>query len=274
MNLLFSSKRILRPSCRLFGSYVDGIPLQKDLPKTIDFRSDTVTQPNAALRKQMVDAPTGDDVFYDDPTINRLQDEMAKLFGKEAAILVPSGTMGNLMAMMLNCNRKGDAAIIGDMSHINNWERGNMAAAGSVFPITLQNQADGTIDLKEVEYFTRNHTPDPHLAINTLFCLETSHNECNGRVLRMDYIKQAKKVAKKYKMKMHLDGARSFNAAVFLGISPAEMCKDFDTVNVCLSKGLGAPLGSVLIGNAKDIKHCLIIRKLLGGNLRQAGIIC
>ena len=147
-----------------------------------------------------------------------------------------------------------------------------MASLASVMPVTLQNQPDGTIDLDEVEHFCR--PADPHLAVTKLFCLESTHNECNGRVLRMPYIKKAKKVARRHKMKMHLDGARCLNAAVYLGISPAEMCQDFDTVSICLSKGLGCPAGSLLVGSEKDIKYCLILRKLLGGNLRQAGILC
>jgi len=220
----------------------------------------------------MVNAPVGDDVFYDDPTINLLQDEVAKLYGKEAALLVPSGTMANLIGFMLHCRQKGDAAIIGDMSHINNWERGNIAAAGSIMPITLRNEADGTLDLEEVDFFCRD--ADPHKVVNKMLCLETTHNQCGGKVLKMDYILKAKKMARKHKMKMHLDGARSLNAAAFLGITPEEMCKPFDTVSVCLSKGLGAPLGSMIVGSEKHIKQSLIFRKLLGGNLRQAGIIC
>ena len=222
------------------------------MPTVIDFRSDTVTRPSMQMRKLMVNAPVGDDVFYDDPTINELQSEVAKLYGKQAGILIPSGTMSNLIAFMLHCRHKGDAAFIGEKSHINNWERGNIASAASVMPMTLKNRDDGTIDLDEVDFWCREL--DPHLVTNKVLSLESPHNECSGRVLRMKYIKEAKKMARKHKLKMHLDGARSFNAAAFLKIPMAEMCKDFDTVSVCMSKGLGAPIGSVLVGSEKDIK--------------------
>ena len=219
----------------------------------------------------MVNAPTGDDLFYDDPTVNLLQKQVAELFGKEAAIFVPSGTMANLMSLMFHCPQKGDAAVIGDRSHLNNWERGGMAAAGSIMPITIQNQPDGTMDLNEIEFFCKQ--PDPHYQVAKLICLESTHNECNGLVLKMDFVKKIKKLAKKHKLKLHLDGARCLNAAVSLDMSPAEMTKDFDTVTLCLSKGLGCPLGSLILCNAKDFKQFLILRKLLGGNFRQAGIL-
>ena len=240
------------------------------MPTYIDLRSDTVTRPSEELRRKMVNTAVGDDVFYDDPTINELQQEMADLFGKKAGILVPSGTMANIISMMLHCREKGEGAIIGDMTHINNWERGNIATAGSIMPITIQNQPDGTMDLEEIEFFIRGSDPHHHPA--RLLCLESSHNQCNGRVLRPWYIREAKKLARKHGLKMHLDGARALNAAAYLKTSPAAMCRQFDTVSVCLSKGLGCPVGSIIVGNKKTIDHALIIRKLFGGNMRQAGI--
>ena len=179
--------------------------------------------------------------------------------------------MANIVGLMSHCRKKGDAAIIGHLSHINNWERGNIASLGHIMPQTVQNQPDGTMDLDEIDFFCRD--ADPHLTTTRAIALETTHNDCGGRVLTMDYIKKVKKLAKKNKMKMHLDGARCLNAAVSLGITPAEMVKDFDTVSVCLSKGLGCPIGSVLAGPEKDLKHFYVLRKLLGGNLRQAGIL-
>lgn len=255
----------------MFSSWVAGIPQQADQTHRVDLRSDTVTIPSMALRKLMVNTEVGDDVFYDDPTINTLQSEAAQMFGKEASLLVPSGTMGNLISIMLHCRHKGDAAIIGKLSHINNWERGNLAAAASIMPIVIANNADGTMDLDEVDFFCREQ--DPHIVTHGVIVLENSMSECGGVAIRSDHVKQVKKMAKKYKMKMHLDGARVLNAAGFLGISPAEIVKDFDTVSVCLSKGIGAPVGTLVIGSQKDIQQALIFRKMLGGNLRQAGII-
>ena len=237
----------------------------------IDFRSDTITRPSMALRKKMVNTETGDVVFYDDPTVNELQTAVAELFGKEAGMFVPSGTMGNLLGCMAHCREKGSAAIIGDMTHINCDERGNLANLGGIMPITLRNQPDGTIDLDEMEFFIKEK--DPHNPVCRLIALESSHQYSSGRVLSTKYFKKVKKIARKNKLKMHLDGARALNAAASLGISPAEMTKDFDTVSVCMSKGLGAPIGTVLVGSAKDIQFSAVTKKLLGGNLRQAGII-
>lgn len=189
------------------------------MPDFIDVRSDTVSKPTKEMRQLMVDAPIGDDLFYDDPTVNELQEKAAKLYGKEAAIYVPSGTMANLLAIMHHCQYKGDSAVIGNLSHLNNWERGNMAAAASVMPITVKNHEDGTLDLKEMDYYLRK--ADPHHSVPKLVCLESSHNQCNGRVLSTGYIREAKNLADKYEMKMHLDGARSLNAATYLGITPA-----------------------------------------------------
>lgn len=177
---------------------------------------------------------------------------MAQLFGKQAGLFVPSGTMGNMISLMLSCKEKGDAAVLGHMTHINIWERGNISAAGSVMPVLVQNHADGTLDLDEVEFFCK--AADPHHSVNQVLCLESTHNECGGRVIPMDFINKAKKVAKKHKMRMHLDGARCLNSAAYLNISPAEMCKAFDTVTVCLSKGLGCPIGSIIMGTEKDMK--------------------
>lgn len=219
----------------------------------------------------MKNSEVGDDVYKDDPTVNKLQEELAKLFGKEKAIFVPSGTMSNLIGLMVNVRQKGEAAMIGSHSHVLNIERGGMSAIGGIHPIAIQNLPDGSMDLNELEY---NIPPvSDHLSQPRVICLESSHNVCNGRVPSMKFIDGVKKIAKKHKLRMHLDGARCLNAATKLNIDPAEMVKAFDTVNFCLSKGMGCPIGSVLMGKEADIQHASIIRKMLGGQMRQVGTI-
>ena len=237
----------------------------------IDLRSDTVTRPTKRMREAMANCKVGDDVYRDDPTVNQLEYEIAKLFGKEDALFVPSGTMSNLIGMMINVRVKGEAAIIGSLSHIYNIERGGISALGGIHPIVVPNQADGTMNLKEIEYIIPPNSI--HLAQPRAIVLESSHNLCNGRVLKMDYIKAVKQIATKHKLRMHLDGARGLNAAVKLGIEPAEMVKDFDTVNFCLSKGMGCPVGSLIIGEKEYIEHARVVRKMLGGGMRQAGVL-
>jgi threonine aldolase len=218
------------------------------------------------MREAMKNAEVGDDVYRDDPTVNRLQEEIAKLFGKEDSVFVPSGTMSNLISMMVNVRIKGEAAILGSNSHIYCIERGGISAIGSIHPIVVNNKPDATFDLKELEYIippNSEHLPQPRV-----IALESSHNICNGRVLPLDYIKKVKKIAKKHKLRMHLDGARGLNAVTYLGVEPAEMVKDFDTVNFCLSKGMGCPIGSMVIGTKEDMAFARILRKLLGGQMR------
>ena len=174
--------------------------------------------------------------------------------------------------MMLIAQRKGEAVIIGDNSHIAHYERGGMSGIGSVFPVVLQNHPDGTISLDDIKHNVP-HVNDQHIVHIAGISLESSQNNCSGRALLPEYIARVKKVTKKNKIKLHLDGARSWNSALFLGITMKEMVKDFDVVNVCLSKGMGCPAGSMIAGTEEDIKRARVIRKMLGGGMRQTGIL-
>ena len=250
-----------------------------------DFRSDTVTRPTPAMRQAMLEAEVGDDVFGDDPSINALQAEAAELLGFEAALFVTSGTQGNLIALMSHCER-GDEVITGQMAHSYRWEAGGMAVLGSIQPQPIENEPDGSLALDKIRAAIK--PDDPHYARTRLLTLE---NTISGRVLPMAYLEDAKALAKGAGLSLHLDGARLFNAAVALAVDgenstagdlPAsalvveqarKICDGFDTVSVCLSKGLGCPVGSLLLGSAATIKKGRRIRKMLGGGLRQAGFL-
>uniref|UniRef100_A0A7S3FWH9 Aromatic amino acid beta-eliminating lyase/threonine aldolase domain-containing protein n=1 Tax=Strombidium rassoulzadegani TaxID=1082188 RepID=A0A7S3FWH9_9SPIT len=218
----------------------------------------------------MVKCAVGDDVYEDDPNVEVMQDALAEFFGKEAALYLPSGTQSNLCSIMTNCRVKGSSAILGDKSHIYNYERGGMAAIGSIFPQVISNQQDGTFSLEALKKMMP--PPTEHIAQPSVICLENSHGGCNGATVGLDFVKEVKKVAKKQKLRMHLDGARLLNALVEQEIEPHEYVKPFDTVSICLSKGLGCPVGSVLLGKEKDIYYARNIRKMLGGGMRQAGM--
>ncbi len=233
----------------------------------IDLRSDTVTRPTEAMRAAMARAPVGDDVWGDDPTVNRLQEMAADLLGKEAALFVPSGTQSNLIALISHCQR-GDEYLVGQDAHTYKYEGGGGAVLGSIQPQPLAMAADGTIALELIRAAIK--PDDFHYARTQLLCLE---NTSAGRVLPMDYLRAASALAIEHKLGRHLDGARIFNAAVTLGIEAKEIGQYFDTVSVCLSKGLGAPVGSVLCGSRDFIKEARRWRKMLGGGMRQAGII-
>jgi threonine aldolase len=264
----------------------------------IDFRSDTVTRPTEAMRKAMQQAEVGDDVFGDDPTVNRLQQHAADLLGFEAALYAPSGTQTNLIALMSQCQR-GDEAIVGQMWHTYRWEGGGMAVLGSIQPQPVENQPDGTLRLEDIAAAIK--PDDPHFARTRLIGLE---NTTGGKVLSTAYLEEVSSLARSRGLLMHLDGARLFNAAVeiarsykrkpgvstdFSGpdstaavASPSHdevvaaarrICGHFDTVSLCLSKGLGAPVGSLVLGPADTIARGRRIRKMLGGGMRQAGFI-
>jgi threonine aldolase len=235
--------------------------------KVVDLRSDTVTRPSSGMRKAMLEAELGDDVFGDDPTVNRLQARAAELFGFEAGLLFPSGTQSNLAALMSHCQR-GDEVILGMEAHSYRYEAGGAAVLGSIQPQAIANRADGTLDLAEVEAAIK--PDDPHFARTRLLALE---NTISGRVLKRDYLEKAVQLAKKRGLSTHLDGARICNAAVHLNISVKELCAGFDSVSACLSKGLGAPAGTVLLGSASLIQKAKRARKILGGAMRQAGVI-
>ena len=261
-----------------------------------DFRSDTVTRPTEAMRAAMHAAPVGDDVFGDDPTVNRLQTDAAALLGFEAALFAPSGTQSNLIALMSHCGR-GDEVIVGQLAHTYRWEAGGMAVLGSIQPQPLENEADGTMPIAKIRAAIK--PDDPHFARTAVLALE---NTIGGQVLPRAYLAEAKAVAREAGLKLHLDGARLFNAAVADAVANAhfdrvppfkesadpatagverdavvdsarEICAGFDSVSVCLSKGLGCPVGSLLLGSAEVIDRARRTRKILGGAMRQAGIL-
>lgn len=233
----------------------------------IDFRSDTVTKPTAAMREAMASARVGDDVFGDDPTVNELEAKTAALLGKEAAVFVPSGTQSNLIALMAHCQR-GDEYIVGQLAHTYKYEAGGGAVLGSIQPQPIEMEEDGSLDLNRVASVIK--PDDDHFANTRLLCLENTHN---GKVVPVDYLRSARAFVDEKGLALHLDGARLWNAAVALGVAPAEVAEPFDSVSVCLSKGLGAPVGSVLVGSAPFIRQARRWRKMLGGGMRQAGVI-
>lgn len=236
----------------------------------IDLRSDTVTQPTPSMRKAMAEAEVGDDVYGEDPTVNRLEAMAAEMLGKEAAVYVSSGTMGNLISVLSHCGR-GDEMILGDQAHIFLFEQGGSAALGGVHPRTVRNEPDGTLDLAEVEAAIRGE--NEHFPVTRLLALENTHNRCGGRALPVDYMDAAGELAHRYGLALHVDGARLWNAAVALNVSPARLLKNADSVSVCLSKGLGAPVGSIVAGDAAFICKARRNRKVVGGGMRQAGIL-
>lgn len=238
--------------------------------KVIDLRSDTVTQPTPAMREAMANAPVGDDVYGEDPTVNELQAAAAEMFGKEAALFVVSGTMGNLASVLTHCGR-GDEMILGKQSHIFRYEVGGAAAYGGVQPNTLTVQRDGTMDLDELRDAIR--TDNAHFPTTRLICLENTHGGASGAPVPKTYISQVAYIAREHHLKLHIDGARIFNAAAALNTSVRDLTADADTVSVCLSKGLCAPVGSVIVGSREFIKRAHRIRKSLGGGMRQAGIL-
>jgi len=233
----------------------------------IDLRSDTVTQPTAAMKEAMTAAPLGDDVFGDDPTVHALQDLVAERLGKEAALFVPSGTQSNLCALLAHCGR-GDEYIVGDAAHTYRWEGGGAAVLGSIQPQTVPMLDDGLIDPDAIAAAVK--PDDAHFARTKLVTLE---NTKDGKVQSIERMTQATSAARAHGLSTHLDGARMFNAIVALDADPVEFAAEFDTVSVCLSKGLGAPMGSVLAGSTALIAEAHKWRKMLGGGLRQAGMI-
>jgi threonine aldolase len=236
----------------------------------IDLRSDTVSLPTPAMRQAMAQAEVGDDVFGEDPTINRLQEMAAARMGKEAALFVPSGTMGNLAAVLSHCGR-GDEVIMGNLGHIFLFEGGGVAALGGVNPFTLPNQPDGTLNLEDIRQAIRED--NVHYPTSRLVILENTHNRCGGVPLTAAYTRQVGELAHAAGLKLHIDGARIYNAAAALGVSAAELCEPADSVTFCLSKGLCAPVGSLLCGSKEFIYRARRIRKQLGGGMRQAGVL-
>ena len=238
--------------------------------KIVDLRSDTVTQPTPAMRQAMAQAEVGDDVMCEDPTINQLQQKAAERMGKEEGLFVASGTMGNLAAVLTHCGR-GDEVILGTLSHTFLFEAGGVAALGGVMPHTLPNLPDGRIDLDAMKGAIR--ADDVHQPISRLVVLENTHNRCGGTVLKPDYMRQVGEFVRGNHLKLHIDGARIFNAAVALGVPAKDLVEQADSVTFCLSKALCAPVGSVLCGSGEFIHRARRIRKQLGGGMRQAGVL-
>ncbi|MHB8090298.1 MAG: low-specificity L-threonine aldolase [Syntrophales bacterium] len=236
----------------------------------VDLRSDTVTLPTPEMRKAIFDADLGDDVFTEDRTVNKLQELAAQRLGMEDALLVASGTMGNLVSVLAHCAR-GEEIILGDISHIFLNEAGGISALGGVFPHTLPNQPDGTLRLEDIENAIR--AENIHFPHTRLICLENTHNRCYGAALTPQYTALVVALARRRGLHVHLDGSRIFNAACALGIDVRELTKGVDSVNVCLSKGLSAPVGSLICGGRDFIARARRIRKMVGGGMRQAGVI-
>ncbi|RRV29547.1 low-specificity L-threonine aldolase [Pseudomonas sp. o96-267] len=233
----------------------------------IDLRSDTVTQPTAAMREAMMAAELGDDVYGEDPTVNRLEVWLANELGFEAALFVPTGTMSNLLGLMAHCER-GDEYIVGQQAHTYKYEGGGAAVLGSIQPQPIDGEADGSLDLAKVEAAIKQD--DFHFARTRLLALE---NTMQGKVLPLDYLAAARELTRRRGLSLHLDGARLYNAAVKLQVPAREITQYFDSVSVCLSKGLGAPVGSVLCGSSELIAKARRLRKMVGGGMRQAGVL-
>jgi threonine aldolase len=239
--------------------------------RIVDLRSDTVTQPTPAMRRAMAEAEVGDDVFGDDPTVKRLEEMAAGRLGKEAALFVASGTMGNLVSLLAQCGR-GDEVIVGDQAHTYVYEQGGMAALGGIHPRVLRNQPDGTLDLDEIVAAIRDPN-NPHFPKSRLITLENTHNRCGGSPLSVDYMRSVGKLAREHGLLLHLDGARIFNAAIALGVDVKALVADADSLTFCLSKGLAAPVGSVVCGSKPFIAEARRARKVVGGAMRQVGVI-
>jgi len=238
--------------------------------KIIDLRSDTVTHPTDEMRRAMYEADVGDDVYGEDPTVNTLEQLAADMLNKEAALFTPSGTMSNLLAV-LTFTHPGDEIILGSESHMFYSEVGSASALGGVIMRTVPNSQDGQIDLHAIKGAIRGK--NIHFPETTLLCLENTHNRCGGAVLTPDYTSSAAKIAHGYSLKVHLDGARIFNAAIALDVPASELAADADSVSFCLSKGFSAPVGSLLCGTKEFVDRARKWRKMLGGGMRQAGVI-
>jgi threonine aldolase len=241
------------------------------MTEAIDLRSDTVTLPPPEMRRAMYEAELGDDVFGEDPTVHRLEARAAQLSGKEAGLYVTSGTQGNLVAVLTSCTR-GDEIIAGDQSHMLHYEVGGASALAGVQLRTVPNEVDGTMAIDALAAVIRDRS-DLHNPWTTLICLENTHNRCGGAVLPLLYLRKVRQLAAARGIPVHLDGARVFNAAVALGVPVQVIAAEVDTISMCASKGLAAPVGSILCGPAPFIERARRWRKMVGGGMRQAGVI-
>ncbi|KAL4190323.1 hypothetical protein AMTRI_Chr07g24150 [Amborella trichopoda] len=242
--------------------------------RIVDLRSDTVTKPTEAMIAAMANAEVDDDVLGFDPTAQKLETEVARIVGKEAALFVPSGTMSNLISIMVHCEIRGSEVILGDQSHIHLLENGGISTIGCAHSRTVPNNSDGTMDINLIEAAIRDPTEAMYYPTTRLICLENTQANTGGRCLSVEYTDKVGELAKKHGLKLHIDGARIFNASVALGVPVARLVQAADSVSVCLSKGLGAPVGSVIIGSKNFITKAKRLRKTLGGAMRQVGILC
>ena len=236
----------------------------------IDLRSDTVTLPSTEMKQFLFDSPLGDDVYGEDPSVNLLEKKVSDLFGKEDALFVPSGTMANLISVLAHCNR-GDEVILGDKSHIFLYEAGGISAFGGIHSYQLKNHDNGTINITDIQNSIRRD--DPHYPISKLLCLENTHNACYGSPIDAKYFIEVKHIINKHNIKLHIDGARIFNASIALNTPLDELTKEADSISCCLSKGLSCPVGSLIVGSKDFIHKAHRLRKSLGGGMRQAGLL-
>ncbi|KAI8539548.1 hypothetical protein RHMOL_Rhmol09G0191600 [Rhododendron molle] len=247
---------------------------EKIVNRTVDLRSDTVTKPTESMRIAMANAEVDDDVLGHDPTAFRLEMEVARIMGKEAGLFVPSGTMGNLISVLVHCEIRGSEVILGDNSHIHIYENGGISTIGGVHPRTVKNNQDGSMDIDLIEAAIRDRKMDICYPTTRLICLENTHANSGGRCLPVEYIDKVGELATKYGLKLHIDGARIFHASVALGVPVHRLVQAADSVSVCLSKGLGAPVGTVIVGSKGFIARAKTLRKTLGGGMRQVGVLC
>jgi len=237
----------------------------------IDLRSDTVTLPSPEMKNFMFEAPLGDDVYGEDPSINELEKKASTVFGKENALFVPSGTMANLISVLSHCER-GNEFLLGNKSHIFKYEAGGSSVLGGLHSHQLANNTDGTIGIENI-VSAINTSNDSHYAMTQLLCLENTHNVCYGTAIEAQYFTEVKKAIAPYNLKLHIDGARIFNATIALKTSAKTLTQEADSVSFCLSKGLSCPSGSLILGNNDFIYKAKRLRKMLGGGMRQAGIL-
>ncbi|XP_014718706.1 uncharacterized protein [Equus asinus] len=252
---------------RAFGSWA-GVPAH-----VVDLRSDTVTKPGPAMRRAMAEAVVGDDDYGEDPTVRELQEKAAELLGVEQTLFVPTNTMANLISVMCHCRRRGSQLLLGQECHLHVYEQGGVAQIAGVHSHPLPDLPHGTLDLAELERIITRGLGSPYYPVCELICLENTHSSSGGRVLPIDYLRQVRLLARSYGVRVHLDGARLLNASVALHVPPAHIMEHCDSVSLCFSKGLGAPVGA-LVGGPKDfIEEAWRLRKALGGGMRQAGVL-
>lgn len=250
---------------------IENYQQQKDAKRIVDLRSDTLSLPTAEMRQAMFDAELGDDVYVEDPTVIALERKCAELTGKEAGLFVPSGTMGNLIALMVHCSRRGSEVVVGHLSHVYLFEQGGASQLAGVQLSPIENKPDGTFCLTEFQECFRGS--DLHEVITTMAVVENTHNMCGGKVIPLKWLDEFTRICRANNITPHMDGARVFNAAAQLGVPVARVVRDFASVSICLSKSLCAPVGSVLVGSKTFVAQARRTRKVLGGAMRQVGVL-